>query len=364
VSEHRHGPAGAGHDCDFCRQHPGAVGLNVRPGPAGQVGITDDAGRQLFTLGSVKARPEEVIDVHLQLAARLQAPRPALVEFTQGFATAMADRASRRDAYYPCDPATPQGAEQFLRHLAGQLRLARTYQVTRNMVTLAQQLFADAKQTVTRLEEAEMPSDYGFMWLDESPDAYDADGRKTATHVITWGRQGVPAGGGREERIRPGVRLTFWTLWEPSAAGTAQVAAMRELGNLTFSHTVALPFGERFGPPAAAGYTDSIAALVHVIWMLMDMPVVTEQREAPLARPARRRAARTLKHGTVNVVTLRRAKRDPSGEPAPVRWSCRWIVQGHWRHYKDGTRTWIRPYLKGPDGLAIRDTSQLWRLSR
>lgn len=33
---------------------------------------------------------------------------------------------------------------------------------------------------------------------------------------------------------------------------------------------------------------------------------------------------------------------------------CRWLVRGHWRHFRDGSRTWIRPYVKGPAGAPWR----------
>jgi hypothetical protein len=107
-------------------------------------------------------------------------------------------------------------------------------------------------------------------------------------------------------------------------------------------------------------------ALIHTIWMLMDMEQIVESHEAPLPRAARRRALRSLKHGTVNVITLRRAKHQYDSDHVPImrNWTCRWIVQGHWRHYRDGHKTWIHPYIKGPDGMPIKDTKQLWRLSR
>lgn len=32
----------------------------------------------------------------------------------------------------------------------------------------------------------------------------------------------------------------------------------------------------------------------------------------------------------------------------------RWMVRGHWRHFQDGRRTWIAPYVKGPPGAPWR----------
>jgi hypothetical protein len=48
-------------------------------------------------------------------------------------------------------------------------------------------------------------------------------------------------------------------------------------------------------------------------------------------------------------------------EQAKVHWSCRWVVDGHWRHQPCGhlreerRLTWIDAYLKGPDGLPLKE---------
>lgn len=31
-------------------------------------------------------------------------------------------------------------------------------------------------------------------------------------------------------------------------------------------------------------------------------------------------------------------------------YTCRWLVRGHWRHLPDGSKTWVRSYVKGPAG--------------
>lgn len=63
----------------------------------------------------------------------------------------------------------------------------------------------------------------------------------------------------------------------------------------------------------------------------------------------------------VKVIQLRRSEspNHASGGMAPeqVEWSCRWIVNGHWRNqpYKTGHRLkYILPYVKGPDDKPLK----------
>lgn len=41
---------------------------------------------------------------------------------------------------------------------------------------------------------------------------------------------------------------------------------------------------------------------------------------------------------------------EESGGRSDREYHCRWMVRGHWRRYKDGRKTWVRPYIKGPAG--------------
>ncbi len=62
----------------------------------------------------------------------------------------------------------------------------------------------------------------------------------------------------------------------------------------------------------------------------------------------------------VKVIQLRRAESDYSEGPTSaqhVDWSCRWIVNGHWRNqpYKDEHKLiYINPYVKGPEDLPLK----------
>jgi hypothetical protein len=84
--------------------------------------------------------------------------------------------------------------------------------------------------------------------------------------------------------------------------------------------------------------------------------------EAPIDRPARRRAARVIQHiQRVNVIALRayESNRNEVEERSEVDWSHRWIVSGHWRkQYHPATEeripTWINPYIKGPEDKPLK----------
>lgn len=73
----------------------------------------------------------------------------------------------------------------------------------------------------------------------------------------------------------------------------------------------------------------------------------------------------------VKVIQLRRmesSSRPPSADGDPVDWSCRWIVNGHWRNqpYKDKRELiYIMPYVKGPEEMPLRVPSHtVYQVSR
>jgi hypothetical protein len=74
----------------------------------------------------------------------------------------------------------------------------------------------------------------------------------------------------------------------------------------------------------------------------------------------------------VKVIQLRRAETPPrlptTSEGEPVDWSCRWIVNGHWRNqpYKDERKLiYILPFVKGPADKPLRvPTHTVYQVSR
>lgn len=73
----------------------------------------------------------------------------------------------------------------------------------------------------------------------------------------------------------------------------------------------------------------------------------------------------------VRVIQLRRLESEPHGQAAgaeAVEWSCRWIVNGHWRNqpYKDSTKLiYIMPFVKGPADKPLKvPTHTVYQVSR
>ena len=97
-------------------------------------------------------------------------------------------------------------------------------------------------------------------------------------------------------------------------------------------------------------------------WAFIRQDIV-DLRLQPLSRAARRRhhVPHNQAPPLIKTVELRRTLRSPGHgqESAPVDWSCRWIVRGHWRNQyyrKTGTHRpkFIPPYVKGPEGQPLK----------
>jgi hypothetical protein len=216
----------------------------------------------------------------------------------------------------------------------------------------------------------------------------DMTGDTAAVRVISW------------ELARwhydPAVWVILWAHTRDAGAGSLWSRAdlpdqaeyvERKLGPLVIMHVALLPFDTRFimpdDDPDPFGLKQhsgqQVLDMLHLLWMFLGMDI-TATRQPLVARPARRRALRSLKHGEVNVVLLRRLAHPDDGRPVSHRevdWSCRWVVQGHYRHLDSydqarhhavaehkgketvcgacGSRlTYVRPYVKGPDGAPLR----------
>lgn len=92
----------------------------------------------------------------------------------------------------------------------------------------------------------------------------------------------------------------------------------------------------------------------------LDQKVVSAPAEK--IERARRREYQKAVGGTgdVRVVQLRRAEGGSHGA-GEGHFTCRWVVGGHWRQQPCGVAradrrlTWVHPYLKGPDGMPLRE---------
>jgi hypothetical protein len=89
-----------------------------------------------------------------------------------------------------------------------------------------------------------------------------------------------------------------------------------------------------------------------------------------LPRARRRAAQRDGRPTEVKIMRLRRVQSRPSDElNSPVDWSCRWVVEGHWRNQwypslGEHRQKWIAGYVKGPEGKPLRDPQRVMGLVR
>lgn len=349
-----------------------------------------------------------VLDQHVQLHDRHQHPSRTMREYIQNFADDTV-RKERETAlmFYPFwrdreSERDPDWARLYLQHISKTLFTARTYQVTADMMKVAREVYLKTVTHIGHLEAREMPHPTGFLWMDEPFTSTDLHGKLTTTRAISWSLESVTMLDPVTKRkfAEPAVRLVYWSIWGDfneyeQTLTPERVAEFRELiGDVSLAHTMVMPFGQRFGSwkTASGGSSDPLGNisdmgnLVHVLWMLLDSEIAATKRD-PVDRSTRRRALRSIKQGEVSVVTLRRTRAvsdDLDHDPAYIDWACRWLVQGHWRHLGSyeaghhhalhdgdgrcltcGTRlAWIKPHIKGPEDRPLRNTKQVYRLSR
>lgn len=358
--------------------------------------------------------PAEILDAQAALAHRLIHPAKDDVGWLHGFMSdavrKQGDRAAGMFAPvlgYPARMPTLEKAAAFARVLGKMVSDGVTYEVTPEMVSMMQQALPETSGKIQHMEAAEMPAEAGFAWLDETWGIVTINQRTVQVRALSWQYTTMFTDGTESDRLDrpqrwPCVRISVWTHLDDDIAanridydGAAYDDMLRRCGPMTIIHTAVLPFGMRFIAPEAAAGIDDVLAMVHILWMFLTMEITVSHRPQ-LPRHFRRRALKSLKHGEVNVIILRRAKDDPDYEPghAKIDWSCRWVVQGHSRHIESyegkhhqattakwtgtgadrrveavcvvcGKRTtFVRPYIKGPSDRPIKVSRQIMKLAR
>lgn len=350
--------------------------------------------------------PAEVLDRQADLVRRWRHPSADMVAYVQDYAKACDGRGGGSAAamFYPAL------ASQSLREsaawctlVAADLEQAATYQVTGNMVDVLHAVYRKTMTGLEHLEAAELPSEYGFLWYDVPVAMTDVWGKQVSIRAVSWGAQHMFTPGrdafGRHVSIEgDGARVLLWALHTDPNEYAAEHPweadrALATLGELQLDHVMTFPFGEKFD---LAAYTasegeseraSSALHYVHVTFMLLQSEIAAHHRPQ-VSHGVRRRVTRSLRSAEVTVVTLRRAlqeREDGPGGHRVVDWSCRWLVQGHWRHLEaydgehhravapasaahctvcGGRVTWVRPAMKGPSWLPLKQPKVVHRLSR
>jgi hypothetical protein len=302
----------------------------------------------------------QVLSLHAELQQQFAKPAPKLT-------STMISYAYRDVAGHPewrashLNPATDfNDLTPWLRTFSTDLAKAKTYQVTAEMVELAQKL-TEANPSMAEVVEEELPSPAGFMWLDRAvPRPSDDDNGRPPVmfHAISWAR--VPdlrmqVAGSDIVFSAPGIRIREWGYDDSVDVYPRPLHLMGQT-------TLAISAGVSTRLPSHV--------LLHMLWVLMDTEVIATARHRPDRHCLQK--ASNIKSRDVTVITLARARhpKKDDAERRHVDWSCTWLVRGHTRKapnggtFRDGRReTWVKPYLKGPDGMPLRASDILYRLS-
>jgi hypothetical protein len=356
-------------------------------------------------MGSLVLRPDQILDWQIDLQARYSHPTDFLLACLGAFASQKtAKNATSSDMmFYPYQPAHDlKQALGFARLVGRDLFTARAFQVTTRMVDVLKDLYQQSIRNIEHIDAEELPSESGFLWYDKPLELEDVKGRMVSFRAISWGPQLIRTRRKnaftrqQEEHAEEGLRVVAWNLaGDPNSYTAEEISDMwsaDRLGELQLDHVMTFPFGERFPTrDQYGGPGDSLLHYIHVTWMLLSSEVAAHHRPPALGRKAQRRAQRSLKHGEVTVITLRRTHEDKEGPEGhrEVDWTCRWLVQGHHRHIEsyEGPRhhavpdrtipgqkqycrtchariTWVKPCIRGPEDRPLKGTNQLYRLSR
>lgn len=310
----------------------------------------------------------------------------------------------------PSDRQFPwEDANRYIQEELRRLKMAYAYQVTSDMVDLVDYASRSLPEAVLRREE--IPTDFGFVWLDKPFKSVDVHGNTMLHRLITWGPSRETSHGWPEDyegprtqtNIRPlpgtsGVRVNLYSdRDDPDDNYTRQLA--EEFGKTTLWHkyrfqlsasifwswgmrhraaddedqhyldTEGVDFSSLMIQPTSES---SIMRRLMTFWTLC-MQEVADVREAEVERHVRKRMGRAGLPGRISVVTLRRRASGASPGESQVEWHHRWIVRGHWRQqpYKDkdtgGIYTkpiWIAPYVKGPEDKPLKQAEKVYRLAR
>lgn len=358
----------------------------------------------------------EVKHQHTALYERHAKPRAGFSGYYQRFIDT--ERANHPDdptrtsfMFHPIHHKDPDRGKKLVSYIGSGLRDGRTYQVTAEMIDAVNGMYQATRDKVNHLETSDLISPAGFAWLDKPWQHTDINGKRVAVRAVSWAPTVVRWS---NDQVTDGTRVCQWSYvgdFDDYAEEHADTYAQlyREMGDLVLLHVYTVAHGVRFlyarkdgtlaVDPTEADIlverpngADDAQSWLHALWMLLDSEI-TVSSSGQLDRAARRRSQHAgLKYDDVQVITLRRARHaETTGdhEPVSIDWSCRWMVQGHWRHvggYADqhhhfvpsqyrgegqvicqtcGTKgAWVRPYVKGPDGKPMRHVEHVWRLSR
>jgi hypothetical protein len=260
--------------------------------------------------------------------------------------------------------------------------------------------------TGEKLPAEDAPTDHGVLFLPEPVYQRRLNGSLTCLGAITWTTMRVRASG------QLGWLVCGWAdLSDPHDPNAHRMRTelrhsphlAASLGPYVLTDFIFVPIGEPvepvYGPGPDPGVSDdtldgsigdavddadrtwqpaldnrycltdsptrasAAVVLAYAFWRIQAQPLAVAAHP-PLDRAARRRAQRASIVHTTRVVMLRRARGVEDTTAAPDEGQARWhyrvrfVVRGHWRHYRDPDgrvtkRIWIHAHIKGPDGAPL-----------
>jgi hypothetical protein len=244
----------------------------------------------------------------------------------------------------PTDDDRRRGAAEVAAEQSKLIVEAGTWSVTADMVALVNH--ASKLMPFETVERFDVPCPNGFVYLEEpafsttgSDTGENPDGLKVPHRAFHWyeipGGLNVVTYQGREDFVEGEER--------PSADDMRILPRLRS----------GVEFDWLFGGPDWTEY--SVARWLKALWTISGQRI-SEASDIRPDRPRLRRAQRVgLLEPTVRVISLRRSEHTPrDSSDAPVDWSHRWIVSGHWRNQwrpsvQQHRLQWIDDHVKGPD---------------
>jgi hypothetical protein len=347
----------------------------------------------------ITATPSQVLGYHADLVNRHRNPDRRLVSYLYHYMTSVARQGGVQEVqalFYPAVPDSdlrlaPQHAADAAKMIGRELADAATYQVTVEMIDAMRGVYGNMEE-VESLDVAELPCESGWAWFDKSWPIRDVNGDYYHLRAISWCfltarvRRGQQVFGDGKEC--PCTRISLWVHVADDLPDVVDSA----IGQVQLIHTAVIPFGVPFLTSERDKKAESFLGVTHLLWMFLGMEITATTRPR-IQNHYRKHALRSLKHGEVHVVMLRRVRyhSDAPEVHRKIDWQARWVVQGHWRHLSNpnaeagkpvhravaisdgvdricavcgGKLTWVHPYIKGPDGLSLKVSKTLHRLAR
>lgn len=175
--------------------------------------------------------------------------------------------------------------------------------------------------------------------------------------------------------MAPGAELSFPGDDGGEAVMITVLVGQNEQGETTGDGLVMFTDGGMTTFPMHQG--EHARRVIGLLWLIQqrELATVEVQDHTPKLSRSEKRAGKKARVNKVRVVDLRRSVRvgvdnvaaaDAETDATKRQYRSRWIVRGHWRNQRVGAgrqeirRTFVPPYVKGPDGAPLKDHVYKW----